>query len=507
MRFVFQVGLFLVLLFTSNALKGQQIPPVTPNVSSEAAALLGYIQGLSGKHILPGQHNFPISRDRNSQFAADFIGKTPVVWSQDFGFSEEGDKDSYLSRPAIVEEAIRQHKRGAIVTLCWHAVPPTADEPVTFQPVPGYDSTRLASVQGRLLDDQFKDVLTKGTKLHKQWVKQVDVIAAYLLQLQAANVPVLWRPYHEMNGDWFWWGGRFEGKYTTAALYRQLFDRLVKHHKLKNLIWVWSVDRPSRPGREFEHYYPGNDYLDLLSLDVYGNDFNVSYYDGLMALSNGKPIVLGEVGNPPSLDVLDKQPNWVFWVVWAGMTRNTSRTDYDKLATDPRVVFMEDAVFCKGTASYRKACGLDPISVNRKADFTGSWRLNEYESKIQNAGPSSTPYKLEIAQVENEMRIKSTSIVEWADDEVSTQSLKLDGSDVESRVFNNSPRVQNANWSPQQDSLTVHSKVSFNFGGRALEVKTMDVWRLERRGQKLVIFQTVNSFRGTRSSMLVYDKQ
>jgi hypothetical protein len=105
------------------------------------------------------------------------------------------------------------------------------------------------------------------------------------------------------------------------------------------------------------------------------------------------------------------------------------------------------------------------------------------------------------------MRIKSTSIVEWADDEVSTQSLKLDGSDVESRVFNNSPRVQNANWSAQQDSLTVHSKVSFNFGGRALEVKTMDVWRLERRGQKLVIFQTVNSFRGTSSSMLVYDKQ
>jgi hypothetical protein len=310
-----------------------------------------------------------------------------------------------------------------------------------------------------------------------------------------------------MNGDWFWWGGRFEGKYTTAALYRQLFDRFVKHHKLNNLIWVWSVDRPSRPGREFEHYYPGNDYLDLLSLDVYGNDFNVNYYHGLMALSNGKPIVLGEVGNPPSLEVLDKQPNWVFWVVWAGMTRNTSRTDYEKLANDPRVVFMEDAAFCKGTASYRKTCGLDPISIDRTADFTGTWRLNEYESKIQNAGPSNTPYKLEIAQVDNEMRIRSTSIVEWADDEVTTQSINLDGSDVKSTVFNNSPRVQNAHWSPQQDSLTIQSKVSFNFGGRALEVKTRDVWMLERRGQKLVISQTVNSFRGTRNSTLVYDKQ
>jgi mannan endo-1,4-beta-mannosidase len=56
-------------------------------------------------------------------------------------------------------------------------------------------------------------------------------------------VPLLWRPFHEMNGTWFWWGGR-RGEYGTAALYKMMFDRLVKHHKIKNLIWVWSVDRP-----------------------------------------------------------------------------------------------------------------------------------------------------------------------------------------------------------------------------------------------------------------------
>jgi len=80
----------------------------------------------------------------------------------------------------------------------------------------------------------------KATKTHTRLV---------LKQLQDANVPVLWRPYHEMNGDWFWWGGRYDGKYTTAALYRQIFDRLVNYHKLNNLIWIWSVDRPSQPGR------------------------------------------------------------------------------------------------------------------------------------------------------------------------------------------------------------------------------------------------------------------
>ena len=254
-----RIVLTLFILTVTMRLNTLAQEPVTPNASPEAKALLKYIQSLSGKYTLSGQHNFPASGEKNTLFAADYIGKTPVVWSQDFGFSAEGDKDSYLSRPAIIEEAIRQHKKGAILAFCWHAVPPTANEPVTFQPKPGADpAAPLASVQGRLTDKQFRDLLTPGTALYKQWVRQVDVIASYLKQLQDAKVPVLWRPYHEMNGDWFWWGGRYEGKYTTAALYRQIFDRLVNNHKLNNLIWVWSVDRPSKPGREFVNYYPGN---------------------------------------------------------------------------------------------------------------------------------------------------------------------------------------------------------------------------------------------------------
>jgi len=496
----------VILVVVCTTAFAQKIAPVTPNASTEAKALLAYLQGLQGKYTLSGQHNFPISKDRNTQFAADYIGETPVVWSQDFGFASDGDKDSYLARPSIIEEAIRQHKLGAIVTLCWHAVPPTAEEPVTFQPLPGYDSTALASIQGKLLDKQFKDILTPGTKLYKQWVKQVDQIAAYLKQLQDAKVPVLWRPYHEMNGNWFWWGGRYEGKYTTAALYRQIFDRMVKFHKLNNLIWVWSVDRPSQPGREFDKYYPGNQYLDLLAIDIYGNDFNQSYYDGLMALSQGKPITLGEVGNPPSVEILDKQPNWNFWVVWAGMTRGTSRETYEKLAANSRAIFMEDKAYAEGTMAYRKACGFEPLALNRPADFTGTWMLNEYESKVQ-AGPSSTPYKLDIAQQGTELTIKSTSVVEWADDEVTEQTLTLDGKDIFSTGFNNAPRVQHANWSVARDTLVIDSKVTFNFGNRPIEINAKDTWQLKRRDKKLVIVQKVNSRVGERTSILVYDKK
>ena len=485
--------------------------PVTPGASPEAKALLKYMQSLTGKYTLSGQHNFPASGERNTLFAADYIGKTPVVWSQDFGFSKEGDKDSYLSRPAIIQEAIRQHKKGAIIAFCWHAVPPTAEEPVTFQPLPGADtSAPLASVQGRLTEKQFRDILTPGTKLFKQWAKQVDVIAEYLKQLQAEKVPVLWRPYHEMNGDWFWWGGRYEGKYTTAALYKQIFDRLVKYHKLNNLVWVWSVDRPSKPGREFVNYYPGNQYLDILAIDIYGNDFSQSYYDGLLALSAGKPVALGEVGNPPAPEILEKQPDWIYWVVWSGMVRGTSKADYERLLASPRVLFFEDPAFISGTIEYRTSCGFEPVILTRTADFTGSWKLNECESTLPHGmGAESTAYKLIIDHKNNLLDVKSFSVSEWSDDEVTSQGLTLDGKDNRSTVFMNSPRIQNACWSAGKDTLTILSRISVNFGKNPVEIKSAEVWVLKKRGKKLEIRQTVNDIMGSgeRKSILFYDKQ
>ncbi len=502
-----------IILFALAAVTGNNVlaqDPVTTDASPEAKALLKYIQSISGKYTLSGQHNFPASGERNTLFAADYIGETPIIWSQDFGFAAEGDKDSYLSRPAIIQEAVRQHRKGAIVAFCWHAVPPTAEEPVTFQPGPGKDpAAPLASVQGRLTDKQFRDILTPGTALYRQWAKQVDVIASYLKQLADAKVPVLWRPYHEMNGDWFWWGGRSGGKYTTAALYRQIFDRLVKYHKLNNLIWVWSVDRPGKPGREFSNFYPGNQYLDILAIDIYGNDFNQAYYEGLLALSRGKPVTLGEVGNPPAPEVLEKQPDWVYWVVWSGMVRGTSQNDYEKLVKYPHALFFEDTAYINGIRDYRISCGLEPVRINRKADFTGEWRLNECESNIaQGMGTSIPPFKLDLVQKDNSLEISAVSHSEWSDDETVKQNLTLDGKDNHSTAFMNAPRVQNAAWSPGMDTLTIKSVILFKFGEKPAEIKSSEVWTLQKRGKALVIMQNVDEFMGRApaTSRLVYNR-
>src|SRR5450432_3700689 len=253
--------LFLLSFFTATAQSQDTAHAVlvTKNPTDEAVILYRYIHQISGKQTLAGQHSVPLLGSARLAAVYKATHQYPAVFGQDFGFSFPGDWDGINFRQQLVDEAIKRNNEGFIITLMWHAVPPTMDEPVSFE----------KGIQSHLTDAEWKELVTPGSRINLRWQSQVDVIAFFLKQLQYAHVPVLWRPYHEMNGDWFWWGGRTEGQYTTAALYRQLFDRFVHYHHLKNLLWLWSVDRVSKPGMEHVKFFPGIDYVDVLGLDVY----------------------------------------------------------------------------------------------------------------------------------------------------------------------------------------------------------------------------------------------
>ena len=279
--------------------------PVNPHATPEARALLAYLYSISGKGTITGQHNYPNTGSRWTDMAFDLTGKYPGLFGQDFGFSGGDDKDSVLSRPAMIEEVERQYRNGAVIALTWHAVRPTEDEPVTFKD----------SVQGHLTDYEWQELLTPGSPLHNRWCAQVDLIAGYLRQLRDAHVPVLFRPYHEMNGNWFWWGGR-PGMDGSAALYRQIYDRFVNVHHLDNLVWVWNVNVPGGNAGPIVDYYPGPQFADVVTMDNYG-EFKQEYYDSMAALAGGKPIALAEVGELPSPEVLELQPRWTYFMVWS----------------------------------------------------------------------------------------------------------------------------------------------------------------------------------------------
>lgn len=279
--------------------------PVSLDPSPEAIELLHYLYSISGRYTLTGQHCMPLAGSTRLAGVEKLTGYYPAVFGQDFGFSAAGTWDGINFRQQIVDEAIRRYSEGFIITLMWHAVRPIDEEPVGFE----------KSIQGKLTDQEWNDLLTPGTELHERWKSQVDVIAFFLKQLREAAVPVLWRPYHEMNGGWFWWGKK-TGPMGYRHLYRMLFDRLTKFHKLNNLLWVFNANEVRMTVDPYALYYPGDDVVDILATDVYSNQFADRDYNNLLKLAGSKPIALGEVGNIPLPRVLRKQPRWTWFMYW-----------------------------------------------------------------------------------------------------------------------------------------------------------------------------------------------
>src|SRR4051812_43087751 len=301
------------LLLASLASSSQPFAPVNKNATPEAKKVLSYLYSVNGHNLLSGQHNYNQEPNRFSDSAYAFTGKYPAVWGTDFIWN--GTKDN---GQAIVDESIRKNKEGYLVTLMWHQGRPTDNPPFGWK----------ESIQGKLTDAQWKELVTPGTELYKRWLSQIDVIAGYLKQLQDAHVPVLWRPYHEMNGVWFWWGNK-KGKDGYQKLWKMLFDRFVNFHGLNNLLWVWNAnaprDIPKDEAFSYHYYYPGPDYVDVLAADVYHFDYEQKDYNELLELARGKLIALGEVGELPKPEILEAQPKWSWFMVWSSwlVTDNT----------------------------------------------------------------------------------------------------------------------------------------------------------------------------------------
>ncbi|MBJ2173555.1 hypothetical protein JBL43_04860 [Aureibaculum sp. A20] len=326
--------LFLVIL--SSAFCQAQNEPVNKNSSKEVKGLLKYINGLDDK-ILSGQHCYSHETNRFYDSVKNMTGKYPAIWGADFYWSN-GEVDPGYK---LVNEVIKKHKEGAIITLMWHVGKPSDDAPYGWK----------ESVQSEISNKDWKDLVTPGTLLHKRWLHQVDQLAIHLKEIQKNKIPVLFRPYHEMNGVWFWWGDK-KGEEGFAKLWKLLYQRLTDYHKINNLIWVWNAnaprDIPNDEAFEYKDFYPGHQYVDVLATDVYHYDYEQKDYEQLLKLAEGKPIALGEVGQLPNVIILEAQPKWSWFMVWSGWLK-TANTDegvkdiykYSNVITRDEILFNE----------------------------------------------------------------------------------------------------------------------------------------------------------------------
>ncbi|MEK5237891.1 glycosyl hydrolase [Paenibacillus sp. FSL L8-0470] len=302
----------------------EKMYPVNPNASEEAVELLDRLYATVGNAVYTGQHNYYEQPSLWYDTAAELTGYYPALWGSDFAYYTGGDFGAL--RQAMIDEAIVKSEEGAMVTLTYHE-PRPMDAPTA-----GWES-----VTGDVTVAQMTDIVTPGTALYDQWAAQMDEVACYLQQLRDEGIPVLWRPYHEMNAEFFWWGARPE---LFRQLWHNMYDRFTNLHGLDNLIWVWSPNAESSWAYDSAPYYPGHDEVDVLAMDIYNNDYRDTYYNKLVQLSGGRPIAIGENGELPDMEMLqEKQPRYVYFMTWSGyLTDKNSLSGIQSLYSHPRAL-------------------------------------------------------------------------------------------------------------------------------------------------------------------------
>lgn len=276
---------------------------VNPNATTEAQALMNYLVDQYGNSIISGQQDL-----EEAEWIYEQTGKYPAILSHDLiEYSPSRVENGSTSN--AVEDMIHWAEEGGIIALCWHWNAPTGIGDNT----PGKEWWRGFYTEHTTFD--VKAALDNPSSDEYQLLlRDIDAIAVQLERLQEKNIPVLWRPLHEAEGGWFWWGAK--GAESAKQLYRLMYDRLTNVHELNNLIWVWNS--PS------EEWYPGDDVVDINSQDIYNpaGDYSpsISKYEQSVSVVNDKKLVaLPENGPIPDPDLLQAyHARWSWFSTWEG---------------------------------------------------------------------------------------------------------------------------------------------------------------------------------------------
>ncbi len=280
---------------------------VTPSPNVETDSLYNLLSRIYGKVILSGQYGGATEFDQIKTVS----GKTPVIRGFDF-IDYSPSRVEHGATSSETENAIDwSHQRG-IVTFCWHW-----NAPKDLIDQPGKEWWRGFYTDATTFD--LAVAMNDSTSEEYSLIlRDIDSIAVQLKKLQHANVPVLWRPLHEAEGKWFWWGAK--GPEPCKWLWKLLFERLVKHHSIHNLIWVWTTTASD----DAMNWYPGDAYVDIVGADIYlpagtyGSNFVA--FDNLAASYQGKKIIaLSENGPIPGPEKLFSEgAAWSWFCTWSG---------------------------------------------------------------------------------------------------------------------------------------------------------------------------------------------
>ncbi|MEO1021536.1 MAG: glycosyl hydrolase [Bacteroidota bacterium] len=233
---------------------------IDTNATEETHALYHNLHAMKGKHALFGHqatlsYGYTWMNEPNRSDVKDVTGSFPALYGwdvADFIRVEHTAEDAIMAKKKSLGFATEALKRGGVLTYSWHQF-----NPVTKGSF--YDTTPAVHT------------LLPGGEHHETYQTTLDSLASYFNALNP--MPVIFRPYHEHNGDWFWWGKGLTSEEDYIALWRFTVEYLRDQKGVHNLIWAFSPDRSRLSMESFEeeyaYGYPGDEYVDIIGLDNY----------------------------------------------------------------------------------------------------------------------------------------------------------------------------------------------------------------------------------------------
>lgn len=253
--------------FTSKGTAGIIVLLICLSISSALSAqgrkdLYNRLQQLQKKGCMFGHQDDPFygltwEWERGRSDVKDTCGDYPAVMGFDLGGIEMGDEKNLDSVPftRIREELVAHHERGGIVTLSWHP-----RNPLTRGTTWDNKETTVAA-----------SILPGGSHHLKflYWMRRIRNFLRTLHTSDGRPVPIIFRPWHENNGGWFWWGAQQTTPQEFKALWCMLQDYLLCEG-FDNLLWSYSPNvEANLTEASFLERYPGNDRVDLIGFDAY----------------------------------------------------------------------------------------------------------------------------------------------------------------------------------------------------------------------------------------------
>lgn len=247
---------------------------VDPNATAETVALFYNLKKLAKTKFAIGQQDAFNSFYNNGSSAQSDIKKTtgydPALLGSDLMFITDKNNNGqannwfYQQEVIITDDVKEAYSKGMINIFSWHLREPNKED--TFYTSDMTDAVKTTA---------FKSILPGGVN-HAWYKTKLDKVASVVSNLKGSNgelIPIIFRPFHEFDGNWFWWGANFctPEEYKTA--YKFTVEYLRDTKGVHNILYAFSPDNSYSTSTNYLSRYPGDAYVDVLGMDNYG-DFN-----------------------------------------------------------------------------------------------------------------------------------------------------------------------------------------------------------------------------------------